>query len=222
MIKALIFDFDGLILDTESPEVEAWQEIYAEYGQEFPLQRWIREVVGALASNFDPAVHLAGLTGEPLDLQALHDRELAFRLERQAVAPALPGVEDYLKEAHRLGLRLVIASSSKHEWVEGYLRRLGYLDYFEKIIAREDVKHVKPEPDLFLAVLTALDIAAPEALVFEDSPNGVLAARRAGLRVVAVPNPITAQMKIEGAAMVLQSLAELPLQDLLRRLGETI
>ncbi len=63
MIKALIFDFDGLIMDTESPEVDGWKEIYADYGQEFPLQVWIRDVVGATVSNFDPAAHLARSAG---------------------------------------------------------------------------------------------------------------------------------------------------------------
>jgi HAD superfamily hydrolase (TIGR01509 family) len=220
VIKALIFDFDGLILDTESPEVQAWQEIFGEFGQEFPLQLWIREVVGSSAANFDPAAHLAAVTGRSLDLPGLHARARAFRLEQQARGVARPGVEDYLAAAGRLGLRLAIASSSKHAWVEGYLRQLGLGDYFDVIIAREDAGRVKPEPDLFLAALAALGIKPGDGLVFEDSPNGVLAARRAGIRVVAVPNPITAQMKIDGADLVLDSLAGLALPDLLERLGE--
>lgn len=217
MIKALIFDFDGLIMDTESPEVQAWQAIYAERGQEFPLQTWVRDVVGSTAANFDPAAHLASLTGQPLDEAGLHARAHAFRLEKQAVAPAMPGVADVVQEARRLGLRLAVASSSKRDWVERYLRQLGLFDFFEVVKCRQDVERIKPHPDLFLAALTALQVRADEALVFEDSPNGVLAANRAGVRVVAVPNPITAQVEIHGADLLLGSLANMPLEELLEK-----
>ena len=215
MIKALIFDFDGLIMDTESPEVEAWESIYAEYGQTFPMEVWVRDVVGSAASNFDPAAHLAGLTGQVLDGPALHTRARTERLEKQGQLSALPGVLDYLRSARRLGLRLAIASSSSHEWVEKYLRQLSLLDAFEVIICRGDAPRIKPEPDLFLAALNALHLPASDVLVFEDSPNGILAARRAGLRVVAVPNPITARGSIGEADLRLASLTAMPLKHLL-------
>jgi HAD superfamily hydrolase (TIGR01509 family) len=218
VIKALIFDFDGLIMDTESPEVDGWKAIYAEYGQEFPLQIWIRDVVGATAANFDPAAHLAAVTGRSLDLNALHARARTHRLQEQSTLSAMPGVSNYIKTARRLGLRLAVASSSGHAWVEGYLRQLGLFDDFDALICREDVRQVKPDPELFLTALNALKLRADETLVFEDSPNGVLAARRAGMRVVAVPNPITAHGTLEGASLLLASLAELPLEDLLKQI----
>ena len=222
MIKALIFDFDGLIMDTESPEVDGWKAIYTEYGQEFPLQVWIRDVVGSSAANFDPAAHLAAITGRSLELPALHARVRAYRLEELGRLSALPGVDNYVKTARRLGLRLAVASSSGHGWVEGYLRQLGLFEDFEVIICREDVRQIKPDPELFLAALEALKLRADETLAFEDSPNGVLAARRAGLRVVAVPNPITAHATITGASLALASLAELPLEDLLKQIDTTL
>jgi HAD superfamily hydrolase (TIGR01509 family) len=218
VLKALIFDFDGLIMDTESPEVDGWRAIYAEYGQEFPLQVWIRDVVGSTAANFNPAAHLAAVTGVDLDQAALHARAFTNRLEKQSMLKALPGVNDYVKTARRLGLRLAVASSSEHAWVEGYLRQLGLFDDFNVLICREDVQRIKPEPDLFLAALKALKVRAYEALAFEDSPNGILSARRAGLRVVAVPNPITKHGTIEGASLVLTSLAKLPLEKLLKKI----
>jgi HAD superfamily hydrolase (TIGR01509 family) len=217
VIKALIFDFDGLIMDTESPEVDGWKAIYAGYGQEFPLQTWIRDVVGSSVANFDPAANLAAITGRSFDLSSLHARVRAYRLQKLATLSALPGVTGYVQAARRLGLRLAVASSSPHAWVEGYLAQLGLLDNFEAKLCREDVQRIKPDPELFLAVLDALKLGADEALVFEDSPNGVLAARRAGIRVVAVPNPITAHTTIEGASLVLASLAELPLEELLKQ-----
>jgi HAD superfamily hydrolase (TIGR01509 family) len=217
VIKALIFDFDGLIMDTESPAVDGWKRIYAEYGQEFPLQTWIQAVVGVDAANFDPAVHLAALTGHSLDLEALHNRALAYRLQVQSTLPALPGVQDYLQTARRLGLRRAVASSSTHAWVESYLRQLGLLDDFDVIICREDVRHIKPNPELFLKARDTLMLRTDELLVFEDSPNGILAANRAGMHVVAVPNPLTAQAAIEGASLRLASMADMPLEDLLRK-----
>lgn len=217
MIRALIFDFDGLIMDTESAEVEAWKTVYAEYGQEFPLDEWVRKVVGSTTAGLDPALHLAQLTDRALDQNALHKRALTDRLARQAALTAMPGVVSMLQQAKRMGLRLAIASSSPHAWVEGYLRQLGLYGEFEAILCREDVARVKPAPDLFLAVLRRLALTPAEALVFEDSPNGVLAARRAGLRVVAVPNPVTERGDFRGADLMLRSLADWPLSEILRR-----
>lgn len=217
MIKALIFDFDGLIMDTESPEVDGWKAIYDEYGQEFPLQVWLRDVVGSTIANFDPAAHLAARLGRELDLPALRARVRHHRLQKLSLSPALPGVLDYIKAARQLGLRLAVASSSEHAWVEKYLSQLGLLQAFEVLICREDVRYIKPHPELFLAALDALKLQPDEVMVFEDSQNGVLAARRAGLRVVLVPNPITANGTIEGASLVLSSLAKMPLEDLLKQ-----
>jgi HAD superfamily hydrolase (TIGR01509 family) len=218
VIKALIFDFDGLIMDTESPVVDGWRAIYAEYGQEFPLQVWIRDVIGSTVANFDPSSYLAARLGQELDQPALHTRVHFHEIKALSTSSALPGVVDYIKAARRLGLRLAVASSSDHAWVERYLNQLGIIDAFEVIICREDVQHIKPDPELFLAALGALKLEVDDVLVFEDSRNGVLAAKRAGMRVVAVPNPITAIGTIKGASLVLASLAELPLEELLNQI----
>ncbi len=217
MIKALIFDFDGLIMDTELPAVDGWKAIYAEYGQEFPLQTWIRAVVGVSDAHFDAAAYLVALTGLTLDLDALRSRALAYREQVQSTLPALPGVNDYIKTGHRLGLRLAIASSSGRARLEGYLRQLGLLSDFDVIVCREDVQCIKPYPDLFLKARDMLDLRTDEVLIFEDSQNGILAANRAGMRVVAVPNPITAHDMLEGASLLLGSLADMPLEKLLQQ-----
>ena len=222
MIQALIFDFDGLIVDTETPEVQIWQDLYASYRQEFPLDEWVRTVVGAAVANLDPLAQLERLTGLPLDRLALQEQALLTRQSWQAVLPPLPGVADYLDTARCLGLRLAVASSSPHAWVDGFLRRLGFFDMFDAIICREDAPRIKPEPDLFLAALGALHIRADQAVAIEDSPNGVKAAKAAGLRVVGVPNAITSRLGPLPADLTLASLSDLALPGMLDRFGDSL
>ena len=222
MIQALILDFDGLILDTETPEVQIWQDLYARYKQEFPLDEWVRSVVGATVANLDPVAQLERLTGLPLDAQTLNEQAHRTRLAWQVDLPPLPGVTDYLDSARLLGLRLAIASSSPHAWVDGHLRRLKFYDLFDAIICREDAPRLKLEPDLFLAALSALHVGGDQAITFEDSPNGVIAAKAAGMRVVGVPNPITARLGPLPADLTLTSLSDLTLTDLLSRFGDSL
>jgi len=215
--KALIFDFDGLILDTETSEFRTWQAIYREYGHEMLPETWGQVIGGYGISNFDGAVHLAGLLGDGVKADELHAR---YRSESDALIarqPILPGVVDYLDEARRLGLGLAIASSSPHSWVDAHLTRLGLFDRFQYIICADEVSksRTKPHPDLYLKALEALNIQPDEAIALEDSPNGVLAAKRAGIFVVSIPNPVTALLNLEGADLRLTSLAEMPLQVLL-------
>ena len=217
--RALLFDFDGLILDTETPEYQVWQAIYREHGFELPDEEWGKIIGGYGISSFDAAEHLALLSQGRLDSVSLRDRH---RSESHAITLAqaiLPGVVDYLHEAKRLGLKLAIASSSPHSWVDTHARRLGILDYFDRVICADDVGpgRTKPNPDLFLLALDRLQVRANEAIVFEDSPNGVRAARSAGIFVVAVPNTVTSQLSIENADLILASLTDLSLHELLNK-----
>ncbi|HSO13018.1 MAG TPA: HAD-IA family hydrolase [Anaerolineales bacterium] len=219
MLKALIFDFDGLILDTETPEVDVWTEIYAEHGFDFPFNDWVQTVGGYGISNFDAAEHLSLLSQRRLDPASMRARH---RLGSDALThtrPVMPGVLDYIHEAKRIGLKLAIASSSQHVWVDGHTKRLGIFDYFDKVICSDDVGagRTKPNPDLFLTALNQLQVQKNEAVVFEDSPNGVKAANRAGIFVVAVPNLLTSKLRIEGADLTLKSLSDLPLSLLMSK-----
>lgn len=220
MIRALIFDFDGLILDTETPELLVWQEIFREYGHEVSLADWGRIIGGYGLSDYDPARHLADLVGDSLDPQNLTERHHAESRRRVLLQPVLPGVLDYLQTGQRLGLRLAVASSSPHAWVDGHLTRLGLFHYFDHILCCEDVSpgRTKPHPDLFLKALDLLAVYPEEAIVFEDSPNGVRAALFAGTNVVTVPNSITQQLTFEKPSLFLNSLTDMPLEQLLHHL----
>jgi beta-phosphoglucomutase-like phosphatase (HAD superfamily) len=172
-IKALIFDFDGLILDTETPDYQVWQNIYREHGFELPHDEWGKIIGGYGISTFDAAEHLSFLSQGQLDSVSLRDRH---RLESSALTlsqPILPGVMDYLSEARRLGLKLAIGSSSPHSWVDMHAKRLGIFGYFDQVLCADDVGigRTKPNPDLFLLALERLKVRANEAVVFEDSPN---------------------------------------------------
>ena len=223
-IKALIFDFDGLILDTETPEYQVWQTIYRENGFELPHDEWGKIIGGAGLSNFDAAEHLSLLSQGQLDSVSLRDR---FRSESHSLIHSqaiLPGVMDYIHEAKRLGLKLAIASSSPHSWVDTHAKRLGIFDHFEAVICRDDVGpgRTKPNPDVYLLALDRLKIRKEAAIVFEDSPNGVKAANLAGVFVVAVPNSLTSTLLIDGADLKLDSLNALSLPDLLDKIDRKI
>ena len=215
-MRLVVFDFDGLILDTEVPVYDAWQAIYAEHGHTLDFDKWA-QCIGT-HDVFDPAEDLAALCGRDLDCASLTERHRTDCDALIAGQAVLPGVREYLEEARRLDVLLGVASSSSRTWVEGHLERLGLRQYFEVVRTRDDVRVVKPDPALYRAVLDATGVDAGNAVAIEDSPNGVWAAKRAGMACVAVPNPLTARLDLSHADVRLCSLAELPLAALLARL----
>ena len=217
MIRAIVFDFDGLILDTEEPVYRSWLEVYEAHGEQLPFERWV-QIVGSTTAGFHPQHHLEERLGRSLPQEEL-DRRIGRRTEMILAQEVLPGVLRRIAEAKAMGLKLGVASSSTTEWVRGHLARLGILESFECMRCRDDVANAKPEPDLYLAVLECLGVRASEAIAIEDSPNGVLAAKRAGMRCVAIPNSITAQLDLGQADLVLGSLDEVTLVELLESLA---
>jgi len=216
LIRAIVFDFDGLILDTEDPVYQSWVEVYREHGEELPFERWV-EIVGSTTINFHPQHHLEERLGRSLTQEVL-DRRVERRTELVLAQSLLPGVVEHIESAKAMGLKLGVASSSTRDWVQGHLERLGILDRFDCLRCRDDVANAKPEPDLYIAVIECLGVHASEAIAIEDSPNGVLAARRAGLRCVAIPNSITARLDLGQADLILGSLADVTLAGLLSKL----
>ncbi len=214
MIQALVFDFDGLILDTEISSYQSWQEIYQEHNCYLPLEKWAI-CIGGGVEKFDPCGYLETLLGRSLAREELIERRSQRHWTQLETQVALPGVEDYITDARRLGLKLAIASSSPREWVAGHLSRLGLLNHFDCMKCGDEVTHKKPHPELYLSALNELGVQADQAIALEDSPNGVLAAQRAGMFCVAVPNEITGQLPLDHADMRLTSLASLPLEHLI-------
>ena len=213
MIRGLIFDFDGLILDTELPGVQCWHEIYQEHGCIFPAPAYANSI-GTLPRVFNVYDHLEVQIGRSLDRDAMQQRRLQRCIEIIVQQPVLPGVEDYLKEAKRRGLKLGVASSSSREWVAGHLERLELLSLFDHLSCGDMVAMTKPHPELYQTALASLQIEAREAIAFEDSPHGVTAAKAAGIFCVAIPNQVTKQLTFAHADLQLSSLAETTFEEL--------
>jgi HAD superfamily hydrolase (TIGR01509 family) len=214
-IHGLIFDFDGLILDTEESEFLSWQEMYKEHNAVLSLEHWA-VCIGGSSELFDVYGHLEEQIGRPVVREEIAARRRVLHHEMLALKSVLPGVENYIESAKRLGLKLGVASSSSRAWVVGHLERLGLYGYFDYIRCGNEVAHKKPDPELYLAVLDGLGIQADEAIALEDSPNGVRAAQRAGIFCVAVPNVITGQLNLAHADLRLSSMADMPLEELIQ------
>lgn len=216
MLQAIIFDFDGLMVETEASIFNAASSVFRRFGAELTLQTW-QKVVGGRLNGFDWYDQLEQDLGRPVDRDTLRAE---VQQQHHAVAntlPAQPGVIEYIDEAGARGLKLGVASSSSRWWVTGHLERLDLMQHFDAVMTSDDVTHTKPEPDLYHAALAALDVAPTNAFAIEDSPNGVTAAQAAGLFCVAVPNEVTSGMPLEHADLRLESLADLPLAELIAR-----
>jgi HAD superfamily hydrolase (TIGR01509 family) len=216
-IRAVVFDFDGLILDTESAAFRTWSELYAAHGASLVLERWVH-CVGTDSTHFDPYSDLEQQLGHPLDRAQLRVRMLERLHALSAEESIRPGVLDVLERARALGLAIGLASSSSRDWLDHHLERLALRPHFAAIASRDDVQRVKPDPELYLRATTLLGVDPAQALAIEDSPNGIRAAKRAGLRCVAVPNPITAGLPLHEADLVVDSLGSLGLDAILTRL----
>ncbi len=217
MIKAIIFDFDGTIMDTESTAFRIWREIYETHGHELTIEKW-SECIGVPDSGFDPYEDLAELTDMPLDRTDMALQYQRKESELNKGLPLLPGIENLILTAKSMGLKLGIASSANHAWINEHLGRRRLLDRFDTIICREDTMRHKPFPEPYLAAVERLGCTPGEAIAIEDSPNGIRAAKAAGLFCVAVPNPVTHSLIPDNAAdLRLGSLAEISLLELLER-----
>lgn len=212
MIRAIVFDFDGLILDTETPLIDAYGEVHVRHGVPFDRTLFLRSV-GHADYAFDPWHGFS----QHSDRAALELERRARKDELMLRQPVLPGVLALLDAARAAGIRVGLASNSHHEWVDSHLTRLGLFERFEFIACREDAHSPKPEPDLYRLALNRFGLRGHEAIAFEDSHAGSLAAKRANLWVVAAPNESTAHHDFSHVDLRVTSLAEVTLDALIDR-----
>ena len=209
---AIVFDFDGVILDTETPLYSSWQEMYSRHGVHLDLELFATYIGGA--DYFDFHTHLEEQTGLKLDRQSLIEERRGLYSEHVAGNTVLPGVKGYLSEARACGFRIGLASNSDIGWVGSNLNELGLYDKFDVLKTRDDVVNVKPDPEIYLAALHDLKTDPGHVIAIEDSASGVAAAKAAGLFTVAVPNPITKYHNLDGADVIMESLASTPFSNL--------
>jgi HAD superfamily hydrolase (TIGR01509 family) len=220
-VKAIVFDFDGLIVDTEIAVYESWRAAWAERGIELTKQEW-SHCIGAVGT-FDPISELEQRSGWPFT-----DEEAQRRRDRRdeilAAEPIRPGIVEHLDAAHAQGIKTAIASSSSHEWVSGNLAALHLTARFSHLVCYESdgLLLAKPAPDLYQAALAHLGAEPHAAIAYEDSPHGVTAAKAAGLRCVAVPNGLVRHFDFTHADLVVDSLADITLEEVLAALSPLV
>jgi HAD superfamily hydrolase (TIGR01509 family) len=204
MIKAILFDLDGLMVDSEPHSLASWEAVLEERGVTLD-QLTIDSILGlridATARTLIDKYHL------PDTVQELADAKTDYQIAHlEGNVKPMPGLIELLDEIERRGLKKAVASSGIHRYVEAVLRANGLLDRFSVIITGDQVAHGKPAPDVFLAAARALNVEPRHCLVLEDAPAGVQAAKAAGMMCLAVPDHSVAQLDLSQADRVVTSL----------------
>lgn len=206
--KGIIFDFDGVLVDTEWAIYQSWVHLYAREGQEISIATY-SPCLGAGYSHWDPAAHLEKLTGKHYNWELetpARQAMLEADLERMGLMDGALELLDWCREQ---GIGLTVASSSSRRWVQGWLEKLRIYDRFASVFTRTDGYAVKPNPALFEAAQQCLALPKEECLIVEDSENGTIAARNAGIPCVAIPNRMTESSDFSRAAYRCASLKAL-------------
>nr|WP_296070017.1 HAD-IA family hydrolase [uncultured Actinoplanes sp.] len=214
-IKALILDFDGLLMDTETTLLESWRHEWRRHGLTLDETTFFADHGGDLSE--EKYAQLAAAVGAGYDRAASHARRTAFRDALHRTLGPAPGIPALLASAASLGLRLAVASSSRTPWVAGHLSRAGLLARFDVLACGDEVTAHKPDPAVYRLALQRLGVDPSSALAFEDTPHGVAAAQAAGLRCVAIPNAHLPASRFTAADLILRSAADAPLPQILAR-----
>jgi HAD superfamily hydrolase (TIGR01509 family) len=206
--SAVLFDFDGVLVDTEWAIYQAWRRTFETHGHDLPLDVYTH-CIGSDFATWSPKTHLEEISGLAFDWHDLDARRQEEILRDLSGEGTMPGVIDLLEQLTRSGTRRAVVSSSSHHWVDGWLEKLAFGDHFETVVCRGDAPQIKPAPDLYLEAAKRLGLSPAECLVIEDSLNGVNAAVAAGMTVWVVPNRVTAGLDFAGAERKFPSLTEL-------------
>lgn len=218
--EALILDFDGTVVDTESPELVSYEQVFARYGVRFPEERWLATIGGEL--TFDAYSYLQSEVEDPLPLDEIRTQRRQVHRDLVLREGLRPGVREYVQRAREIGLKLGVASSARAEWVVPLLRHYELDACFDVVVTADDVAVVKPDPELFRVAVSKLGVQAPRTIAVEDSVNGMRSAIGAGLVCVVVQNEVTRRLEWpdEPRAYFLSSLADICLDELLQRLAD--
>jgi putative hydrolase of the HAD superfamily len=219
MIKAIVFDFDGLIIDTETVWYHSYQQALGEVGIAFPMDVFAR----CVGTHDDELIRFVEeQAGSAERAETIRANAASLHEHLMASVEAREGVRNFLDEAQTTGIKIGLATSSDRRWIDRFLGRLDLEDYFEVIVTRDDVANIKPDPELYRKAVQALGVLPSEAVAFEDSVNGAKAAKAAGLHCVIVPNPVTEQLAFERYELRIRSMGDHKLSDLLTQLEKSV
>lgn len=213
MIKAIVFDFDGVILDSERLMYLVMQNMFAQYNVDLPLSLWSQSI--GTQDGFDSLNYLQHQCHKTIDRKDFYARRNQLFNKMVDQEEVLPGVRSILQQAEQLGLKVGLATSSRGDWPRRHLKRLGLTDYFSTIKSWDDVVSVKPDPELYIRSLESLQVAPKEAIAIEDSFNGSLAAKKAGMYCIVVPNAVTKQMPFGHVDGCFKSLQDVSIEKLI-------
>jgi len=219
LIKAVIFDFDGLILDTEYALYDAFCQLLQVGTDQLPIQEYAT-YIGSDGKELYNYI-LSKSNGE-LSLEEVIEKSDILHRENLKKPVAREGVEDYLVAAKQKGLKIALATSSNREWASHFLTKLGFINYFDILSTKDDVENVKPDPAVYQNAIKQLGVLPEEVIAFEDSGNGTKAAVAAGANCVIVPNAITENLPFTGHKLRLSSMTEMSFADVLAKIEETL
>ncbi|MBC1418150.1 HAD family hydrolase [Listeria fleischmannii] len=212
MLKAIIMDFDGVIVDTEV----IWYDIFKEWFQkEQNYDVSIEEFLICVGASDDAFFkQLAEEKGIRVDRTKFAEETKKQFMERSKDLPPKDGVVSFIKQVKQAGLKLALATSSMREKPVSHLTRLELLEFFDIIVTAEDVKRIKPAPDLFQAAIQKLGVTKEEAMIIEDSKNGLKAGNQAEIPVIVVPNEVTKHSDLTPNYRLIDSLVGFDVEKL--------
>jgi putative hydrolase of the HAD superfamily len=211
-LKAIFFDFDGIIVHSKGIEYESWRRVYSVFDCTLNIKKWIK-IIDNIQGVYDPALILFSecLYRYHRKINRKTVRTLQANLYNSMLSHlnAISGVIDIIKDCSKHKVLIGLASNTTKEKAAYHLKRLKIYKYFNVIVCKEDVVNKKPSPDIYNLLLQKLKLKPEQALVFEDSPTGILAAKTANIMCISVPNKITKYLDLSGADLKIDKFKNL-------------
>lgn len=214
-LKAIIFDFDGVLADTMQIHLESEQRIFEKLGLKISKGE-LAEFFGMKVSEFIKTVlKEKGLKGDWRELLKEKYAVMEELIEQKGVK-AIPSIVEFVKKVKRKNLRLAIASGSRKKFINSVLKKIGLMDCFQVVLGEEDVQKGKPNAEIFLKCAELLGVKPGECLVIEDAENGIIAAKKAGMKVIALKSEFSGKQDLSKADKVINTFGGFELKSVLK------